>query len=426
MNTGRARVQCEALTRQACVCTFLAPRSSNTRHRPMICCKTHNTVCHIYGQPGRRLAKYLIVSKSGLPMLSRSWNILLKSVSMGFIYSIRCTVTGKLYVGQTRNAVHKRWRQHQCPSSLKDTHLGRAIKKYGWDMFEFKVVTECDNADLDELEIHYISKWNTFEDGLNSTPGGQKSSPMLVPELKQKRIDVMKIPDVRENWLKAITAAQQRPEQRALLSKLCTERCKDPEHMKKRAAGVKKFLDTLDDSGREWVVQRMLTKEAIAKRVAKFKKTASSEIAKQKKSNATKLAWQNPHSRAKRMESLKEAAAKRKKVKLPKVPYDRERRSQAARASWERRQGWSSKLTIAAFEQGRDGQKTAALHTAKSQKQIVSCDVRDCSKFKEELLTSKAARSLPRLILGRNTQLPVGMYDPSSPSATNISEICWC
>lgn len=45
---------------------------------------------------------------------------------------------------------------------------------------------------------------------------------------------------------------------------------------------------------------------------------------------------------------------------------------------------------------------------------------------KKAMRTSARAQPLPRLVLDRNTQLPVRMYDPSSPSATNTSETCWC
>lgn len=298
---------------------------------------------------------------------------------MGWIYSIRCKITGKLYIGQTKNEVAKRWRQHQCPSNLKDTHLSRAIKLYGWSQFEFKIVTECPQDELDKWEIHYIAKWDTFNNGLNSTPGGQAFSPMLVPEVKQKRIDVMKIPDVRERWLVAITAAQRKPEQRALLSKLCTERCKDPDHMKKRAEGIKRFLETLNDEEKEWVTARMRTPEATAKRVKALKATLATPIGKKNHSDATKRAWADPTSRSKRMEALKKAAEKRKKPKPPKIPYDRQRRAEAMRLGWLKRKGIVQR-TISAFEEGADAEQAAGLHSANEKKRVSQSSTKNVAK----------------------------------------------
>ena len=152
-------------------------------------------------------------------------------------------------------------------------------------------------------------------------------------------MDTMKIPDVRKRWLSAITKAQQNPEQKALLSQLCKERCKNPDHMQKRADGQKRFLDTLDDSEKKQVIDRMKTPEAKAKRVKALRATLSTAIGKQNHGNATRASWKDPETRARRMESLQKAAAQRRKPKPVKIPYDKERRAEAMRASWLKRKG---------------------------------------------------------------------------------------
>lgn len=233
---------------------------------------------------------------------------------MGWIYKLTCSATGKVYIGQTIQAVHKRWCQHVCPSSweTKSTHLATAVKMFGWKLFEFEVVCEAANDKLDDLEIRYIAEYNSFHDGLNSTPGGKQYSSMLVPEVKAKRMAKMRIPDVRERWLTAITAAQRDPEQRALLSKLCKERCQDPAHMQKRADGTQRYLDSLTDEGRRWVFERMQTPQATAKRVESLKATLATPIGKKNKSDASTASWKDPVARANRMAGLQKAADKRR------------------------------------------------------------------------------------------------------------------
>jgi group I intron endonuclease len=88
----------------------------------------------------------------------------------GFIYKVTNKVTGKSYIGQTRNTVEFRWRQHYKSKDNKYFH--RAIQKYGKENFEITTLEKCDVNKLNEREIYYISKYNTFENGYNLTKGG--------------------------------------------------------------------------------------------------------------------------------------------------------------------------------------------------------------------------------------------------------------
>ena len=232
---------------------------------------------------------------------------------MGCIYLLVCKPTGKCYVGQTINDPRTRWRNHKCPSSSKGFHLKRAIDKYGWNAFRAEVLVEVPNNELDEQEMHFVKMFDAYgPHGLNSTPGGQSFSPMLVPEVKQRRIDKMKEPEVRKNWLEAITTAQQRPEQKALLSQLTKERCKDPAHMQKRAEGRKRHMDSLDDEGRADIMNRTHTPQAEAKRLASFRAT----IAKRKADpNRKPIAGPSAETKAKRLASYNATIAKRREAR---------------------------------------------------------------------------------------------------------------
>ena len=233
-----------------------------------------------------------------------------KLFGMGWIYLGHCNANGKMYVGQTKQKRYEqRWLCHKSDAKtgrLK-CHLHRSIRKYGWESFKWSVLLQTPNDQLDFWETHFIDKFDTVKSGLNEMPGGQHISPMEVPEIKQRRIDKMKEPDVHAKWLASITKAQQNPEQKQLLSKLCKERCQDPQHMKKRREGQERFLSTLDEAERKNVIDRMATPEATAKRVKALKATLATTEGKTNKSNATTNSWKDPVSRAKRIAALKKS-----------------------------------------------------------------------------------------------------------------------
>lgn len=88
----------------------------------------------------------------------------------GFIYKITNKVNGKSYIGQTRYTVEFRWRQHQHKKD--NTHFHCAIAKYGAENFTVETLEECEIADMDSREIFYIAKYDTYNNGYNSSTGG--------------------------------------------------------------------------------------------------------------------------------------------------------------------------------------------------------------------------------------------------------------
>lgn len=90
---------------------------------------------------------------------------------MGWIYIITNNVNGKKYIGQTRQKnPRSRWRQHcSDPRGLLKT----AIDKYGKINFEFKLLVEVPNEDLNNREQEEIIKNNTLSPhGYNLHKGG--------------------------------------------------------------------------------------------------------------------------------------------------------------------------------------------------------------------------------------------------------------
>lgn len=74
------------------------------------------------------------------------------------VYLITNTITGRRYVGQSKN-IKRRFMEHRTPNaSLK--HKGSIfiedIKKYGIDSFRFEVLEECAESQLLEREMAWI------------------------------------------------------------------------------------------------------------------------------------------------------------------------------------------------------------------------------------------------------------------------------
>lgn len=94
----------------------------------------------------------------------------------GLIYVAECKVNGKRYVGQTVQKFEARQAHHKwkTENNIENTHFYNAIRKYGWDNFTWAVIVEgVDNMDsLNELEKYWIAELNTYNNGYNSTTGG--------------------------------------------------------------------------------------------------------------------------------------------------------------------------------------------------------------------------------------------------------------
>ena len=94
---------------------------------------------------------------------------------MYFIYKISNTINQKIYIGKTTKSIETRFKRHinDAISNRLNTHLANAIRKYGKENF---IIEQLDTAqtieELNKKEIYWIGKLNTYENGYNSTLGG--------------------------------------------------------------------------------------------------------------------------------------------------------------------------------------------------------------------------------------------------------------
>jgi len=90
----------------------------------------------------------------------------------GIIYCYYCISTGKKYIGQTvHEERRKRQHRHDCKRGV-DNKFYRAVRKYGWNKFIYGIIEEYEIEFLAEKEIHYINHYDTYNNGYNSTIGG--------------------------------------------------------------------------------------------------------------------------------------------------------------------------------------------------------------------------------------------------------------
>lgn len=94
----------------------------------------------------------------------------------GFIYKITNRVNGKVYIGQTRFTVEHRFKQHVKNYNVehRTQPLYMAFAKYGVENFQVETLEECSVDKLDEREIFWIAKYDSFKHGYNATLGGTK------------------------------------------------------------------------------------------------------------------------------------------------------------------------------------------------------------------------------------------------------------
>ena len=97
------------------------------------------------------------------------------------IYMIQNLVNGKMYIGQAVD-IERRWGRHRSRlrgNNHDNEHLQSAWNKYKEDNFEFTIICECYESQLNTKEIDYISKLRTYDRdfGYNKTYGGDSERP---------------------------------------------------------------------------------------------------------------------------------------------------------------------------------------------------------------------------------------------------------
>lgn len=101
------------------------------------------------------------------------------------IYKIT-SPSGKVYIGQSVNILSRK-KRYKYGDSKCQPRIHRSILKYGFENHLFEIIHECNQSELNELEIFYIKKFNCFDTlhGLNLNSGGKKN--IVSEETKAKQ-----------------------------------------------------------------------------------------------------------------------------------------------------------------------------------------------------------------------------------------------
>lgn len=128
----------------------------------------------------------------------------------GKIYKVT-SPSNKVYVGITNYSLDKRKKEH-IRSSLKEssriynTKFSKAIRKYG-DQLKWEIIEEnitCREI-LKEKERQYISLYDSYINGYNSTPGGDGSGKIMSRETKEKLSQINRGKTLSEETKKKIS-----------------------------------------------------------------------------------------------------------------------------------------------------------------------------------------------------------------------------
>lgn len=94
---------------------------------------------------------------------------------MAFIYKIYNDINDKVYIGETIRPISKRWSQHikKAKDLEINGHLQNAIRNYGIDNFHIEIIEECLDKDRFIRERYWISYYDSYRNGYNSTLGGE-------------------------------------------------------------------------------------------------------------------------------------------------------------------------------------------------------------------------------------------------------------
>ena len=89
-----------------------------------------------------------------------------------WIYKITNKVNNKMYIGQSAYSIQKRFKRHinDALSNRLDTHLCRAIRKYGPENFCIEEIdTASSQEELNQKEHDWINYYDSLHTGYNET-----------------------------------------------------------------------------------------------------------------------------------------------------------------------------------------------------------------------------------------------------------------
>lgn len=252
-------------------------------------------------------------------------------LSIPGIYAVTNTVSGTVYVGQARN-IRKRWEVHRCTlenGKHRNGYLQRAWNKYGAEAFRFEVILDLSavaeialGQRLNEEEIAALRRfpdtYNLMEAGLSGTIASDATRHLLSqhrlamwadPVLRGRIVAAMKKrsadPEHQKRRGAGIAAYRNTPEVKAAVSAHMTNLWADPEHRAEQSA--RRLANWQDDEYRA---------QQSASRAATWK---DPEV-RAKRDAGMRAAWQDPEKRALRLAKFRETLRRKAAAAQAELP----------------------------------------------------------------------------------------------------------
>ena len=142
------------------------------------------------------------------------------------IYKIQNKINGKIYIGQSIH-IEERWQQHRNNSRNKNSKktyypLYCSMRKYGIENFDFSILEDCAEEELNEKEKYWIEFYSSMlPNGYNHTLGGSSSIYkiskedllLLLKDLENKKLTnnfIAKKYNISESYLHLINIGKNR------------------------------------------------------------------------------------------------------------------------------------------------------------------------------------------------------------------------
>lgn len=126
------------------------------------------------------------------------------------IYKIENLINNKIYIGQSvdiRERLYKHiWNSISSKDSRYNSPLYSAIRKYGKENFDFSILEILDiekdksKERLNEREIYFIDKFNSYRDGYNLTEGGNSTLNSYGEKNSKAKLTEKEVYNIRERY----------------------------------------------------------------------------------------------------------------------------------------------------------------------------------------------------------------------------------
>lgn len=119
------------------------------------------------------------------------------------IYMITNKINNKSYIGLSID-IENRIKAHFSRAFTRDREydklLYRAIRKHGVESFSWRVLELCEEKELEQKEISWIEKFDTYKNGYNETIGGEIGNMQKGEQHSRSKLTEAEVRDIRTRY----------------------------------------------------------------------------------------------------------------------------------------------------------------------------------------------------------------------------------